>query len=269
MTTATKSRPKKSNDSKSDKSNENESVTNGADTPGKPATTTAAVPEQPDDPLAKLTRMEARHQRILKANQRLHKFQNKVMQSTQAYKAAQGQLKSDIGDRDKAALELQRIIDDVRNGQDPLPGMDVEDEPSTPATSGQPVQQPAQPGEKHPIATLGTSELTKLVGADAVEQAKLADDPIGLSDKQLEKLEAAEFSTVEELEDKMRADSWWWKKVANDGHAVVVQRVISSLLAFRRAVPQIQAGEKADTVGDKAAGQDVSKKPEETVTTSA
>ena len=51
--------------------------------------------------------------------------------------------------------------------------------------------------------------------------------------------ESADIATIGDLEKVMKADSWWWKTIslANDGHAQIVQRVISTLLAFRSVNP--------------------------------
>jgi hypothetical protein len=188
--------------------------------------------------LAKLDTLTRRSGRILKAEERLEKLQNKVSQSTQAHKAAGAQLKSDIGARDKAVVEMQRIIKDVRSGQGVLPGTDDDDE-SVGAAAESTAEAVSLDGDADtwPISELGAKRIKAIAGPEVVESAKDSVDPIGLSDKQLEKLESAEFPTIGALEKAMRENAWWWKAIANDGASAVVQRVISTLNAFRSVNP--------------------------------
>ncbi len=185
--------------------------------------------------LAKLDKLTRQSDRIVKAEGRVERLQNKVAQSTQAQKVATAQLKSDIGARDKAVVEMQRVIKDVRAGQQCLPGTDEDDAGDEQITT----QAAEVPGssENWPISELGAKRIKLIVGSEAFESAKTADDPIGLSDKQIEKLEAADFTTIADLEKQMREDSWWHKKVAADSGAAIIQRVISTLLAFRKIHP--------------------------------
>jgi len=174
----------------------------------------------------------------------VRRFQHEVDECHQGVKSAQAAHKAAIGDRDKAVLELGRVIEDAKSGQQLLPGTEDDDETTSVAVA--PV--PAGETESWPIDTLGNKKLKGIVGAAAFAAAKNHDDPIGLSDSQLDKLVKSEFNTIGELEKKMQEDSWWHNKVAKDPAAAIIQRVISSLIAFRKVHPK---AEPTPTVLDK------------------
>ncbi len=217
---------------------------------------TPTVPVVPEEDLQKkYDKIVGRMDVVKRAEKNLKKWQNKVAQSTQQKKQSEAQLKSDIGARDKAVIELQRLVDDLGTGQGWLPGM--EETPAAGATTVEATSAVLAVGssENWPISELGVKRLKVICGAEAFDKQKDIDDPIGLSDKQLESLEAAEFATINDLEKKMREDSWWHAKVAKNPQAAIIQRVISSLLAFRKVHP---LEEKTPTVLEKLAEQTAS-----------
>lgn len=201
-----------------------------------------AVPVDVDEDLeTKVARLEKQACRVTKAHVAVKKAQTKVDLNEQAVKSAQATLKASIGARDRAVLELGRIIDDVKSGQQVLPGTDEDESES----QSNPAVEPSGTAENWPISILGNKQLKLVVGDEAFAAAKNSDDPIGLSDKQIEALEAAEFPTIGELEKQMRENSYWHAKVAKNPAAAIIQRVISSLLAFRKVNP-IHANDEPD-----------------------
>ncbi len=228
----------------------------------EPAAETASPPE--DDLQHKYDRLSKQHDRVKKANAKRHKFQNVVDQATQGVKSAQAALKKAIGDRDRSVLELDHVIEDVKSGQQVLPG--TEDDGDETSGTTPTVATPVGTADNWPISELGNKRLKEIVGADVFSQAKESGDPIGLSDKQLESLESHDWATIGDLEKTMREDSWWHKKVAKNPDAQIIQRVTSTLLAFRKVHPH---AEPPATVLEKLAEQNSTKEVEKTEPASA
>lgn len=234
-----------------------------AETPPE-AKTEASTSPKDDQPAAetidaKCERLTKRLERIEKARRRLAKHQNNVEQAEQHKKAADAKLKAAVGERDKAVREMERVIDDDRAGQSPLPGMeDADDEPAegraTPAETAA-----AGTAQEWPISELGSKQLAKIVGADTVQAAKDRDEPIGLSPDQLGKLEAAEIATIGDLEKQMREKRDWWQIVAKAQDAKIVTRVVDSLGAFRRAHPESEG--RPETVVERLAAKNAAPTP--------
>ena len=91
----------------------------------------------------------------------------------------------------------------------------------------------------YPLSDLSTKSIKSIVGDDEFERAKNTDDPIGLSDKILEKLAQSakdELKSVQDLEAWMRADAYWHDKISGCGEKGI-QRIVSTLAAFRRVRP--------------------------------
>lgn len=235
-----------------------------AETPPE-AKTEASTSPKDDQPAAetidaKCERLTKRLERIEKARRRLAKHQNQVEQTEQHKKAADAKLKAAIGERDKAVREMERVIDDDRAGQAPLPGMeDADDEPAeiTDATPAETTT--AGTAQEWPISELGAKQLAKIVGAETFQAAKDRDEPIGLSPDQLGKLEAAEIATIGDLEKQMREKRDWWQIVAKAQDAKIVTRVVDSLGAFRRAHPESEG--RPETVVERLAAKNAAPTP--------
>lgn len=166
-------------------------------------------------------------QRVAKANSRLHKFQSKVAMAEADVEQAKGVLKKAIGDRDGAVIELQKVIE----GQQTLPGME---------DANDPIEAVSVVGDftVWPISELGSKQLAKIVGKEVVEACKSRGEPIGLTDKVLEKLESADIATIFDLEKQMREKFAWYEILAKSADAEIVTRVVNSLNEFRRVHPQ-------------------------------
>ena len=126
---------------------------------------------------------------------------------------------------------LQQVITDAKSGQQELPFPDD----GAAATGAETTAAAGDPDWS--LTCLSQKEIATYVGADIVESQKAQEDPIGLSETQLDKLEAAcESATVVGLEKWIAADAWWHKKISGFGEKAIT-RVVSTLTAFRRAKP--------------------------------
>lgn len=167
-------------------------------------------------------------QRVLKANGRLHRFQQKVASAEADVEHAKGVLKKAIGDRDGAVVDLQKVIE----GQQTLPGMEDAGDTNEPGDV-----QFSNP-DTSPISDLGTKQLSSLLGADLMESSKNRDEPLGLTNQQLEKFESAGISTIADLEKTMREKPHdWWGFLAKKADAAVVSRVLNSWREYRMKCP--------------------------------
>jgi hypothetical protein len=217
-----------------------------------------------DDLQTRFDALTKRMARIIKSRTRLGKMQNIVDQKEQAKKTADAELKAAVGDRDKATIELERVIDDDKAGQAPLPGVEEQLEADEPVASG---------AAEWPITVLGSKELAAVVGDDVISRQKEIEDPIGLTEAQLEKLESAcESTTVAGLEKWIAGDSWWHQKIKGFGDKAI-QRVVSTLVAFRAVHPMQQAEaeveEKPPTILESLAEKNDAAKTEEPATETA
>lgn len=172
-------------------------------------------------------------QRVIKANSKLHRFQQKVASAEADVEHAKGVLKKAIGDRDSAVIDLQKVIE----GQQTLPGMEdageVGEIQSNPDTS--------------PISDLGTKQLSALLGDEIMEASKNRDEPLGLTNQQLEKFEAAGIVTIADLEKTMREKPHdWWAFLAKKADAAVVSRVLNSWREYRMKCPVQEVGESEE-----------------------
>lgn len=147
-------------------------------------------------------------QRVIKANSKLHRFQQK------------------------------KVIE----GQQTLPGMEDAGE-SDPGDAGEIQSNP----DTSPISDLGTKQLSALLGDDIMESSKNRDEPLGLTNQQLEKFESAGIATIADLEEVMRTKPHdWWSFLAKKADAAVVQRVLNSWREYRMKCPVAESGESEE-----------------------
>lgn len=182
---------------------------------------------------------------IAEANQKAKRLRARLDEAASDVREAKGREKSAREDLDNAEKYLSGVIDDAKHGQGRLP---FDGDGTSVTVNGHPMDSAEARGAivgcvtsalgHHPISELGSSALKKTVGAIAFDDAKESGDPIGLSDLQIEKLEAAEWTTVELLEKGMREVRDWWSALAGKQDAAIVARVVSTLAAFRRVRPQ-------------------------------
>lgn len=87
-----------------------------------------------------------------------------------------------------------------------------------------------------PISVLSSKTMLATFGQGAWQAAKDKDEPFGLGKAELETLEAAEITTIGELEKRMREDAWWHKKLPKFGEKKVA-KLIESLRVWRGKFP--------------------------------
>lgn len=112
-----------------------------------------------------------------------------------------------------------------------------------------PATLPDDPGAAALITSLLTKEMKKIVGKDEVQAAKERGEPIGMTDKQIEVLEAQGWTTIGTLEKAMRENAWWHKELKGFGPDKI-DRLTITLAAFRRAHPMPSETTVTVTVGD-------------------
>lgn len=135
---------------------------------------------------------------------------------------------------DSAVARVLELDAKIANGEQLLPF----DPTDTAPVNGSPAPGPAGNdfGAKESIESLSTKNIKKIAGKDVFDAARAKDEPIGLSDKQVETLIAADIKTIGDLEKRMREDEWWHKKLSGFGEKNVT-RLVDTLLAFRQVYP--------------------------------
>lgn len=224
-------------------------------TPGETAPETS--PPIPDELQTKFTRQAEHLQEIEEANQKVKELNSLVVECEAEVKAAKGRLSEAQSERDAAVRVLSQIIDDSKSGQGKLfPAAEIAaangvglKSTLTTAVGEVPIRDGDVAPEQHyptladsftPLSVLSAKQIKQLVGADAFNAAKDSiEGPVGLSDKQLEKLEAAcESDTLQGLEKWIAGDSWWHDKIPGFGEAAI-SKVTSTIMAYRRVHPQV------------------------------
>jgi hypothetical protein len=203
-----------------------------------------AKPESDKQRIARLLRERS----IIKESaDNAHALRNELMAREQELKSAQANVKAARADLDAAEIELNGICTDYRNGQSHLPF--PETTAPTPAADAPVVtDNTAAVPDNWPLSSLGSTAIRGIVGKEVFENQKTIQDPIGLSDKQIEALESAcESKTVSGLEKWIAADNWWHDKIKGFGETAI-RRVVSTLVAFRAKHPMKTADEPAPTI---------------------
>lgn len=198
---------------------------------------TAATEAPPADD--ELTVAKKSLARISAASDHANILRGRLEEAEDDAREAKGREKSCREVLDKAEKELSRVIADVKSGQQV---MEFDDDVSITCLGPTSEYQvtAAEPSQDWMISELNAKAIKKLVGADAMEAAKEQDDPIGLSESQLDKFEQVDVKTICGLEKFMREDAFWHQKIKGFGDAAI-QRVISTLTAFRKVNPQAAA----------------------------
>ncbi len=93
---------------------------------------------------------------------------------------------------------------------------------------------PDEHGAK-PIGHLSSKDI-KRINPEAFEAAKSREEPIGLTDTQIEAIAQKDIKTVADLENFIATDEWWHQKIKGIGEKAV-NRVIDTLVAFRAIYP--------------------------------
>lgn len=174
-------------------------------------------------------------------------------------KEAKGELTATKERYESAVRELRAMLDDRSRGQKRFPleaggavaAVNGTAPAETPAkTDETPVitecvidgntqnSIPAAPDEhaSSPISVLAQKQMIAAFGQDAWEAAKNREEPFGMGKAELESLEAADLTTIGELEKRMREDAWWHQKLPKFGEKKVA-KLIESLRVWRGKFP--------------------------------
>lgn len=104
-------------------------------------------------------------------------------------------------------------------------------------------------GASADIRMLLGKEIKKIVGPEEFQAAKDRGEPIGMTEKQVEVLEAQGWTTIGQLEKALRENAWWHKELKGFGPDKI-DRLTITLAAFRRAHPMPSETTVTVTVGD-------------------
>lgn len=152
---------------------------------------------------------------------------------------------------DTAVAKVLELDAKIANGEQllPFPVDDAKDQPTTePAPPATPT---TDYSAAQPIESLLAKHIKKLVGKEVFDGSKVKDQPIGLSDKQLEILVAADLNTVGDLEKRISADAWFLKNLKGFGEKNI-DRLTDTLLAFRAVYPVPPASESPGDIAARA-----------------
>lgn len=212
----------------------------------------------PSDPPAatatEITHTEKHLRLIQEAGEHARVLRERLNEAESDVRAAKGREKECRENLDRAEIELNRIIDDSRSGQQRLPFGDSDGPSGEKAlyVNGAKTEVPGgdvagfivkdavkalSSATSFPISELSIKAMSKLVGDDEMQRQKDQEDPLGLTSSQLEKLqESYDMKTVEDLEKMIREDAFWHKSLNGFGEKGI-QRIVSTLVAFRRVNP--------------------------------
>jgi hypothetical protein len=178
---------------------------------------------------------------------------SEVLSCESAVEEAKGELKAAKERYDKRVNQLRDMVRDVAMGQgrldfegtakevvaqiDAVQGA-IEANAGAGSPSGS-AAMPAviDPAISSPITELGKKKLKQLVGAEEFDRAKNSEEPIGLTDGQLETIEGEGCQTIADLEKKLREYPLFLQDLKGFG-AAAQNRLTASLLAWRKVNPQ-------------------------------
>jgi len=131
-----------------------------------------------------------------------------VLSCESVVEEAKGDLKAAKEKYDRAVNELREIVRDAANGQGRFnfDGKPAAETPATdaPATATDTPAAPEDPAVTASITELGKKLLANVVGVDEFRRAANSEEPIGLTDKQIETIEGKGCTTIADLERKLR-----------------------------------------------------------------
>lgn len=193
---------------------------------------------------------------IAECSQRVESLAMKVVSAESEVESAKGELKAAKEKYEIAVRELRELVRDQAVGQQRLPF----DSPSPSPSQSQPVAsapsqaadgEPAQPAEapsesaalvdEHAgdsIDFLSQKYLREMLGVDEFNRLKEIEQPVGLTEKELDLLAQTDATTIGGLEKMMREDSHWFSKMGRGWGEAKTNKLINSLFAFRQKYPQ-------------------------------
>lgn len=173
---------------------------------------------------------------------------SEVLSCESAVEEAKGELKAAKERYDKRVNALRDLVRDAAMGQGRL---DFEGTAKEVVAQIDAVQSAIDAGAGHampvlpsvvdpaissPITELGKKKLKQLVGAEEFDRAKNSEEPIGLTDGQLETIEGEGCQTIADLEKKLREYPLFLQDLKGFG-AAAQNRLTASLLAWRQVNP--------------------------------
>lgn len=171
-----------------------------------------------------------------------------VLSAESALKQAKGLRDSQKEKYDGLVNELRSMLRDASNGQKRLDfdgdGQALQAEHGTAGDAGDAgatVPPPQDPAKTAPITELGTKFVKNLIGGEDFARRKEIEEPVGLTDKQLDDLAGTELHTISDLEGKMKANQFWAKD-SGLGEKTA-DRVINTLLVWRQYHPHVEQAE--------------------------
>lgn len=204
------------------------------------------APPAPVEPESELVATKKHLARINAASELANKRREYLEDAASEVRAAKAREKECREDLDNAEKALSKVIADAKHGHGHLPFDDAANAALPSQTCTDPIA--ANPtsaqsdGEPiFPLVELSAKMIKKLIGDEEFQTLKDQEDPVGLSDNQLEKFAEHDIETVQGLEKWMREDAHWWDRISGFGEKAI-QRVISTLAAFRRVHPMPNDG---------------------------
>lgn len=178
---------------------------------------------------------------------------SEVLRCESAVEEAKGDLKSAKERYDKRVNSLRDLVRDMAAGQGRLDFDSAT--PQQMQTTLVAAAAATDPAVAAPISELGKKKLKEIVGADEFDQAKNSEEPIGLTDGQLETVEGDGCQTIADLEKKLRDYPLFLTDLKGFGGAAQ-NRLTASLAAWRRVHPMIEVGVSAAADADADAATD-------------
>ncbi len=180
-----------------------------------------------------------------------------VMKCESVVEEAKGDLKSAREKYDQVVCELRELTRDFAHGQWRLPfegpagstASGSAGSSAAPPATGEMV--PAEingdlisqlpkvidPAVSSPVSELGKKKLKEIVGAEEFERANNTEEPIGLTDKQVETIEGDGCVTISDLEKKLKSRPLFLEDLKGFGPAAQ-NKLQWSLYAWRKKFPQ-------------------------------
>lgn len=214
---------------------------------GATSPATADAPERdviefvlPESIEKKLKRLEIWKRKIEQAESDVRNQSAEVISFQSKVDEAKGELKAAKERWEQLVCVMQQVITDAKSGQQSLPFPDPDSDAADSSTANAAATASnATDSTPIPLSVLLVKNIRETVGVTAFESAKNSEDPIGLSQVQLDKLETAcESSTLGGLEKWISGDPWWHDKITGFGDKAIT-RLISTIAAYRRVHPMV------------------------------
>ena len=231
-------------DLESQGSQEAEQVTDSLPESEQPAEESASLESlqrQIDDLRQQLQLRSGINQDIAECSQRVESLAAKVMSAESEVESAKGELKSAKEKYEVAVRELRELVRDQAAGQQRLPFDSPAATPASEAPSDSGPEQPTPQIDEHAddsITFLSQKSMREILGVDEFNRLKDVEQPVGMTDRELDLLAEADATTIGALDKMMWVDSRWFDKMGRGWGEVKTNKLINSLFAFRQNFPQ-------------------------------